>query len=92
VYTVKLTIEDDLWQTNTDAISVYVESTDPIPQFTITPSNTRKYPSEFIKNPYNKILNFFGQKSIKSQKMQSFKFFPFINFLIGKNHTSTLMM
>ncbi len=35
-------------QINTDSRSVYVESTLPIPQFTITPSNDRKYPSEFI--------------------------------------------
>lgn len=48
VYTVKLTVEDNLGQTNTDSLSVYVESTAPIPQFTIAPSNTRKYPSEFI--------------------------------------------
>ena len=48
VYTVKLTVEDELGQTNTDSISVYVESTDPIPQFTITPTNSRKNPSEFI--------------------------------------------
>ena len=48
VYTVKLTVEDELGQTNTDSLSVYVESTDPIPQFTITPSNNRKNPSEFI--------------------------------------------
>lgn len=48
VYTVKLTVEDDLGQTNTDALSVYVESTDPIPQFTVTPTNSWKNPSEFI--------------------------------------------
>ena len=48
VYTVKLTVEDELGQTNTDSLSVYVESTDPIPQFTITPTNSRKNPSEFI--------------------------------------------
>ncbi len=48
VYTVKLTVEDELGQTNTDSLSVYVESTDPIPQFSITPANNRKYPSEFI--------------------------------------------
>lgn len=48
VYTVKLTVEDELGQTNTDSLSVYAESTDPIPQFTIIPGNTRKYPSEFI--------------------------------------------
>jgi hypothetical protein len=41
-------VEDELGQTNIDSISVYVESTNPIPQFTITPSNNRKNPSEFI--------------------------------------------
>lgn len=48
VYTVKLTVEDELGQLNIDSLSVYVESTDPIPQFTITPSNSRKNPSEFV--------------------------------------------
>ncbi len=48
VYTVKLTVEDELWQTNTDSLSVYAESTNPIPQFTITPTNNWKYPSEFV--------------------------------------------
>jgi len=48
VYTVKLTVEDELGQTNIDSLSVYAESTDPIPQFTITPSNSWKNPSEFI--------------------------------------------
>jgi len=43
-----LTVEDELGQTNSDSFSVYVESTTPIPQFTITPGNTWKYPSEFI--------------------------------------------
>ncbi len=48
VYTVKLTVEDELGQMNTDSISVYAESTDPIPQFTITSASARKNPSEFI--------------------------------------------
>ncbi len=48
VYTVKLTVEDELGQTNSDSITVYVESTEPIPQFTIMPTNDRKYPSEFV--------------------------------------------
>lgn len=48
VYTVKLTVEDELSQTNVDSLSVYIESTDPIPQFTITPTSSRKNPSEFI--------------------------------------------
>lgn len=48
VYTIKLTVEDELGQINTNSMSVYVESTDPIPQFTITPSSDWKNPSEFI--------------------------------------------
>lgn len=48
VYTVKLTVEDELWQVNSDSRSVYVESTEPLPQFTITPTNDWKYPSQFI--------------------------------------------
>jgi len=47
-YTVKLTVEDELGQVNTDSLSVYVESTDPIPQFTIAPTDTRTNPSQFI--------------------------------------------
>ncbi len=47
-YTIKLTVEDDLGQTNIDTIQVYVESTDPIPQFTVTPSSERLYPSKFL--------------------------------------------
>ncbi|MEI7919227.1 MAG: PKD domain-containing protein [bacterium] len=43
-----MTVEDELGQLNIDSLSVYVESTDPIPQFTIAPSNTWKNPSEFI--------------------------------------------
>lgn len=41
-------MEDELGQINSDSRSVYVESTSPIPQFTIEPSNDWKYPSEFI--------------------------------------------
>ncbi len=47
-YTVKLTVQDQLGQTNVDSLQIFVESSDPIPQFTIAPSNTRKEPSEFI--------------------------------------------
>jgi PKD repeat protein len=43
-----LTVEDELGQTNTNSVSVYAESTEPIPQFTITPGSARKNPSEFI--------------------------------------------
>lgn len=47
-YTVKLTVEDELGETNIDTIQVYVESTDPIPQFTVTPSSEWLYPSKFL--------------------------------------------
>jgi PKD repeat protein len=47
-YTIKLTVQDQLGQTNVDTVQVFVESSDPIPQFTMLPSNTWKDPSEFI--------------------------------------------
>ncbi len=47
-YTVKLTVEDELWQSNIDTSQVYVESSDPIAQFNETASANRKYPSKFI--------------------------------------------
>lgn len=47
-YTVKLTVEDELWQTNIDTTQVYVESSDPIAQFGQKESETRKYPSKFV--------------------------------------------
>ncbi len=46
-YTVKLTVEDEMGLKNSDTLNVYVESTPPTPQFTITPTNKRQYPSEF---------------------------------------------
>ena len=46
-YTVKLTVEDEMWLRNSDTVNVYVESTSPKPQFTITPTNKWKYPSEY---------------------------------------------
>ena len=47
-YTVNLTVEDEMWLKNSDVINVYVDSTPPTPQFSITPTNKWKYPSEFI--------------------------------------------
>ncbi|MFA5747732.1 MAG: PKD domain-containing protein [Candidatus Absconditabacterales bacterium] len=49
-YTIKLSVEDELGQTNTDSVQIVVDSTDPVPQFTIEPTNERKNPSEFILN------------------------------------------
>lgn len=47
-YTVKLTVEDELGQSNIDTTQVYVESSDPLAQFNQSASKTRKYPSSFI--------------------------------------------
>lgn len=47
-YTVKLTVEDELGQSNIDTSQVYVESSDPIAQFSKKASQDRKYPSKFI--------------------------------------------
>ncbi|MDR0368977.1 MAG: hypothetical protein LBH96_00080 [Candidatus Peribacteria bacterium] len=44
---IKLTIEDELGLSNVDTQELYVESTPPIPQFTVTPTNKWTYPSEF---------------------------------------------
>lgn len=46
-YTVKLTVEDSLGQTDIDTSQIYVDSTAPIPQFTVIPSNEWLYPSRF---------------------------------------------
>ena len=48
LYIVKLTVEDDLWQTNVDTINLLVESTDPIPQFATNPTLLWKHPSQFV--------------------------------------------
>lgn len=47
-YTVKLTVLDEMWNTNDDQVKFYVESTAPVPQFKIIPVMNREYPSEFI--------------------------------------------
>ena len=47
-YTVKLNVTDNLWETNTDIMQVFVESSNPIAQFTYTPSSNRTNPSKFI--------------------------------------------
>lgn len=47
-YTIKLTVEDELGQTNSDSIQIYVDSTEPIAQFTYTPFDNSKSPSKFI--------------------------------------------
>ncbi|MBU0626971.1 hypothetical protein KKG31_00195 [Patescibacteria group bacterium] len=40
-------VEDEQAQVNFDTVQVYVESTDPIPQFEIRPTNEWLYPSRF---------------------------------------------
>lgn len=47
-YTAKLTIVDDLWNTNEDQIKFYVDSSAPIPQFLVKPMSNWKHPSQFI--------------------------------------------
>ena len=47
-YTVKLTVEDDFGEQNIENLQVYVESSEPIPQFSITPHTELLLPSEFI--------------------------------------------
>lgn len=47
-YSVKLTVEDEMWLKNTDTFNVYVDSTPPTPQFNITATSKWLYPSEFV--------------------------------------------
>jgi len=46
-YTVKLTVEDQQAQTNFDTVQIVVDSTDPIAQFEMKPTNEWLYPSRF---------------------------------------------
>lgn len=46
-YLVRLTTTDLAGQSNVDIREIYVESTAPTPQFTLTPTNKRSKPSEF---------------------------------------------
>lgn len=46
-YTVKLSVEDELWKSNIETAKVFVESTAPIAQFSVEPSINLQYPSEF---------------------------------------------
>ncbi len=47
-YTIKLSVEDDLWNTNIETRKVFVESTEPLPQFSITSKQWLLNPSEFV--------------------------------------------
>ena len=52
-YMVKLTVTDQAWNKTVDTKDLYAESTTPTPQFTITPTNKREYPSEFTLDASN---------------------------------------
>ena len=48
LYTIKLTVVDELGQSNIDQYKLYVESTQPVPQYTVTATQQRDKPSQFI--------------------------------------------
>jgi len=52
-YLVRLTTTDMLNHQNIEIRNVYVESTTPTPQFTVSPTNKRLYPSEFTLDASN---------------------------------------
>ena len=47
-YTVKLTVTDEIGESNTETSVITVDSTAPQPQFTVTPRLDRQYPSQFV--------------------------------------------
>ena len=47
-YTVKLTVTDTLWESNTDTKQIYVDSSTPVAQFTFKSDSNWTYPSKFI--------------------------------------------
>jgi PKD repeat protein len=47
-YTIKLTVTDEIWESNTESTIVTVDSTLPQPQFTIKPRLEREHPSQFV--------------------------------------------
>lgn len=53
LYTVKLTVVDKQWLSDSSQTKVVVESTPPTPQFTINPTSDREQPSEFILDATN---------------------------------------
>ena len=52
-YMVKLTVTDATGSQNVETKELYVESTTPSPQFTVTPTSKREYPSEFTLDASN---------------------------------------
>lgn len=47
-YSVKLTVEDERGEINEEIVKFFVESSKPLAQYSITPTNERKYPSQYI--------------------------------------------
>lgn len=54
-YLVRLTVTDAAWHQNVETKNLYVESTSPTPQFTVTPTSKRSNPSEFTFDASNTI-------------------------------------
>ena len=52
-YLVRLTVTDVAWNQNVETKNLEVESTTPTPQFTVTPTSKRTYPSEFTLDASN---------------------------------------
>ena len=52
-YLVKLKVTDLNWKTNEEIKDIYIESTPPTPQFTMTPTSKRQKPSEFTLDASN---------------------------------------
>jgi len=56
-YMVRLTVTDMAWNQWVETKNLYIESTRPQPQFTITPTNRWQYPSEFVLDASNTLDN-----------------------------------
>ena len=52
-YMIRLTVTDAKGISNTDSKNIYIESTPPVAQFTIKPTNKWTYPSEFLLDASN---------------------------------------
>jgi PKD repeat protein len=48
VYTIKLIVTDEIWESNIETNTLIVDSTLPQPQFTVQPRLEWKYPSQFV--------------------------------------------
>ena len=56
-YMVRLTVTDAAGNQNVETKDVYLESTTPKPQFTVTPTSKRQFPSEFTLDASNTLDN-----------------------------------